>query len=186
MKKVFSTSYEVASLWINQAQEEARCRNSSFHGQKYYSYSTEIARLRINVLGYRLILITDRDYSKTTSKHKADVYRVAQHENIISVSDVDGNHKLNYACFLDKQVGLLDLASRARKRKDFYLYKVEAITNDMKLYARFFDLTWLMPSSELGITAVDVLKSIKVQEQMMKPPQSVSNSVWHESISNIL
>lgn len=150
MKHVFNTSAEVAHLWAHQSQDNARCRNASFDGFRYYSYSTVIARIQHNNRGEELMLLCVDNYSHTTSKHKYEVRRAVSHKKIIEVQDVNAilsGHDINYKDFLNRYQSLMDLASRARKRKDMYLSAAAGIVTDMDSYAKFFDIEWALPTS---------------------------------------
>lgn len=150
MKRVFSSAADVAHLWANQTQDDARCRNASFDGPKFYSYSTVIAEIRRNDAGEELVLLCTANYSSTTSGHKYDVRRAANHKTIIEVSNVRAvltDHDINYRDFLDRYATEMDLASRARQRKDMYLSNAASIVTDMAAYAKFFGFSWVLPSS---------------------------------------
>lgn len=150
MKHVFNTSAEVAHLWAHQTQDNARCRNASFDGFKYYSYSTVIAEIRRNDRGEELVLLCVRNYSSTTTTHKYEVRRAVNHMNLIEVNHVRAilsDHDINYRDFLDRYESLMDLASRARQRKDMYLRDAASIVADMDSYAKFFSLEWALPTS---------------------------------------
>jgi hypothetical protein len=71
MKKVFSNSSDVIHLYAQRTQSEARCSNVFFEGNSVYSYGRhyELARF----LDDQNILINNRAYSVTTSKHTSDV-----------------------------------------------------------------------------------------------------------------
>lgn len=150
MKHVFSTSAEVAHLWAHQTQDNARCRNASFDGFKYYSYSTVIAEIRRNDRGEELVLLCVSNYSSTTTTHKYEVRRAVSHMNLIEVNHVRAilsDHDNNYRDFLARYQSLMDLASRARQRKDMYLRDAASIVADMDSYAKFFSLEWALPTS---------------------------------------
>ena len=165
MKHVSNTSAEVAHLWANQVQYDARCRNATFNGFKFYSYSTVIAEIRRNDRGEELVLLCVGNYSNTTSKHKYEVRRAVSHKKIIEVQEVNAilsGHDVNYRAFLRRHEDLTDLASRARQRKAEYLGKAASITKDMAEYAAFFDLVWTVPSPDENISATQLLAEYEV------------------------
>ena len=168
MKHVFNTSVEVAHLWAHQTQDDARCRNASFNGFKYYSYSTVIAEIRRNNRGEELVLLCVDNYSRTTAKHKYEVRRAVSHKKIIAVQVVGAilsDHDINYRAFLRRYEDLTDLASRARQRKAEYLGKAASIAKDMGEYAAFFDLVWNVPSPDENISATQLLAEYEVWRQ---------------------
>lgn len=155
MKRVFNTSPEVAHLWAHQVQDDARCRNASFKGFKFYSYSTVIAEIRRNDMGRELVLISDYNYSSTTNKHIGDVFRAASHMKIIRVAEptaILSDHDINYRAFLQRHADITDLASRARQRKGQYLSQANNIIQDMTDYAEFFGFEWAIPSADESAT----------------------------------
>lgn len=72
MKHVFDTD-EIAHLWMNKTQDDARNAQGNFYfnGATIYSYGSHfpIARHVKNANGQEAILFTTRTYSNTTSKH---------------------------------------------------------------------------------------------------------------------
>lgn len=163
MKRVFNTSAEVAHLWAHQVQDDARCRNASFEGFKFYSHSTVIAQIRRNDMGRELVLISDYNYSATTTKHKGDVFRTASHMKIISVAEptaILSDHDVNYRAFLRRHEDITDLASRARQRKGQYLSQANNIAKDMADYAEFFSLEWNIPNKDKS--AIELLAAYEV------------------------
>jgi hypothetical protein len=76
MKHVFS-NHEIPHLWAHQTQSEARNAKNSFYfdGDTIYSYGSHfpIARIVTNERGDRAILVTNRSYSVTTSRHVSRV-----------------------------------------------------------------------------------------------------------------
>lgn len=160
MRHVFPTSAEVAHIWASQSQDDARCRNASFSGFKYYSYSTVIAEIRRNEMGQELVLLCTDNYSSTTCKHKYEVRRAVSHMRVIEVAEVQAilsDHEVNYRAFLRTHEDLIDLASRARQRKNEYLGKAASIVRDMTEYAAFFGLTWNVPAPEDNISSTQLL-----------------------------
>jgi hypothetical protein len=150
MKHVFSTSAEVAHLWANQTQNDARCKNASFDGSRFYSYRTCIAQIRTNADGDELVLMSKRDYSATTRKHKGYLVHAVYPQRIIEVEDVGatlaGGHDNNYIAFLRRYKELMDLASKARRRKDEHLGNANNLVNQMQTYSIFFNLDWTTPT----------------------------------------
>ena len=75
MKKVFSKSSEVAHLWANQTQDEARVSSGNFRldGKKVYSYNMEIACLRETPSGRTVVFVDRSSRSSTTTGQQSDV-----------------------------------------------------------------------------------------------------------------
>lgn len=150
MKRVYNRSDEVAHLWTNQVQSDARSRNTSFNGTEFFSYSTCIAKLYNRDDGKELILLSSYNYSSTTSGHKYDVRRAASHKRIIEVplvSCMGREHDQNYEWMLKTHAELLQIASRARQRKEQHLAAANRLIQDMYEYSAFFNLAWNVPTS---------------------------------------
>lgn len=75
MKRVFTTSSDVIHLFAQRSQDEARCNNVFFEGNRIYSYGRHylLAEFIKNADGEEAILINDTGYSATTSKHIREV-----------------------------------------------------------------------------------------------------------------
>ena len=75
MKKVFNKSTEVAHLWANQTQAEARnsSDNFRFDGMKVYSYAMEIACLRETPDRKLVVFVNRSEHRHTTRGHQSDV-----------------------------------------------------------------------------------------------------------------
>lgn len=74
MRKVVA-SREIASLWVSQRQEHARCSASmSFHGKRFLSYSTVIAEI-VETANGRAYFVSEATYSPTTGRHLGKVRR---------------------------------------------------------------------------------------------------------------
>lgn len=73
MKKVYTNSVDVIHLFVQQSQNEARVSNGSvfFNGTKIYSYGYHylLGEFIENKEGDKAIIINDKGYSVTTSKH---------------------------------------------------------------------------------------------------------------------
>jgi hypothetical protein len=71
MKKVFTTSSQVIHLFAQRTQSEGRSSNCYFEGDNLYSYGRHylLAEFITNKSGELAVMINDRGYSVTTSKH---------------------------------------------------------------------------------------------------------------------
>jgi hypothetical protein len=67
MKKVFNNSKDVIHLFAQRTQDEARCSNVFFRGDRIYSYGHHY--VLGDFLDEKTILINDTGYSNTTNKH---------------------------------------------------------------------------------------------------------------------
>lgn len=90
MKTVFSDSSQVAHIWANQSQDEAKNSNHTFyfHGRTIYSYGSHFPIAEISKEDSNLIFFTTRSYSPTTSKHISYVRRaIADYKKIVYVNN---------------------------------------------------------------------------------------------------
>lgn len=71
MKKVFNSASEVIHLFAQRTQNDAKCGNVFFEGNKLYSYGYHylLAEFLTNKKGELSIFVNDSGYSSTTSKH---------------------------------------------------------------------------------------------------------------------
>jgi hypothetical protein len=67
MKKVFGSARDVIHLFAQRTQEEARCSNVFFEGDKIYSYGSHY--LLGHFINDETIVINDTGWSATTNKH---------------------------------------------------------------------------------------------------------------------
>jgi len=98
MKTVVSPS-EVAHLWANKVQDNARNSNNTifFRDETIYSYGYHfpIAKHIINEQGDQAVLFTTRSYSNTTAKHIGKVHSACSHTRIIRVPRPDDTFSSN-------------------------------------------------------------------------------------------
>jgi hypothetical protein len=71
MKRVFRNSSEVIHVFAQRTQDEGKCSNVFFHGDKIYSFGHHylLGEFRTNANGELAIVINDKGYSATTSEH---------------------------------------------------------------------------------------------------------------------
>lgn len=74
MKRVFNSSVDVMHVYAQRSQDEARCSNVFFEGDKIWSYGRHYL-LGEFIDNGKAILINDEGYSRTTSKH---IYQLIQ------------------------------------------------------------------------------------------------------------
>lgn len=86
MKRVFTNAAKVIHLFANKVQSEARTGNVFFENENIYSYGYHY-KLAEHLKG-GAILINDRGYSVTTSKHISAMADASRHLTRFYVSDV--------------------------------------------------------------------------------------------------
>lgn len=144
MQKVVNSD-QVAHLWANKTQSEARNPNSSiyFNGDTIYSYGSHFPIARhIERKGKSAVAFTTRDYSVTTSSHKSTVASAARHLTVFTVSDVESDRadtiKANLADYKARITSELLKAKRARNRAKWHLQSAETLINEGNQYAQFY------------------------------------------------
>lgn len=144
MKTVVSSD-QVAHLWANQSQSEARNSNGSlyFNGDTIYSYGSHfpIARHVSNKRGEYAVLFTTRDYSSTTAQHKSAVRHALIGQLVFYVEHPTNEGaqsvKANLADYKARIVARLQEAKRARKNATAILANVRDLSGDANAYAAF-------------------------------------------------
>jgi hypothetical protein len=141
MKKVFTDISQVAHLWANQLQDEARnSGNFYFNGSTIYSYGGHFPIAKhIELNGQKAVLFTTRGYSNTTSKHIAVVRQAASHLNLIKCYNPNTTHEENFKKWkIDAELVAAKLPKAKKPEK--YLNELEYINSQAKKYAQFFGL----------------------------------------------
>jgi hypothetical protein len=141
MKKVFTDISQVAHLWANQLQEEARnSGNFYFNGSTIYSYGGHFPIAKhIEKDGEKAVLFTTRGYSNTTSKHIAVVRQAANHLNVIKCYNPNTTHEENFNRWkIDAELVAAKLPKAKKPEK--YLNELEYINSQANKYAQFFGL----------------------------------------------
>jgi len=144
MKKVVSES-EVAHLWANQLQDEARKSNNSFYfnGRTIYSYGGHFPIAVIDEQDNNIVYFTTRSYSNTTSGHKYTVERASSHKTKIYCKNPDeaarGYHANNIADFEANARIIAQKLPNSRK-PEIYLNQIAQERSTLKKYAEHFNL----------------------------------------------
>jgi hypothetical protein len=141
MKQVFDNS-NVAHLWANKVQDNARNAHNNFYFEDdtIYSYGGHfpIAKHVENESGESAVLFTTRNYSMTTNKHKSIVRQAANHKRIIYCNTPgDKNHWYNFDKW-QKESELVAANLAIAKKPEKYLSAIGAIAYSVKTYADFF------------------------------------------------
>jgi hypothetical protein len=141
MKKVFTDISQVAHLWANQLQEEARnSGNFYFYDKIIYSYGRHFPIAKhIEKDGERAVLFTTRGYSNTTARHIAVVRHAASHLNVIKCYNPNTTHEENFNRWkIDAELVAAKLPKAKKPEK--YLNELEYINSQAIKYAHFFGL----------------------------------------------
>lgn len=154
MKKVV-TPQQVAHLFANQLQDEARTQtgNLYFHKDRIYSYGSHfcIAKFDGNAL-----LFTERSYSNTTAKHLRVVSSATSHKEKVYCAYPTGTHTDNFAYWLKDAENISSKLKNARK-PEIYIGQLEYIKVKANKYAEHFGIS-------LPLTLDKILKITKKDE----------------------
>lgn len=141
MKTVFSSYSEIAHLWANQLQDNARNsrKNFFFDGKKIYSYGLHyvIAKHVENDKGEVAVLISNHNYSPTTNKHIRIVEQSVNHFKRIYCYNPDGSKYENFDVWQRKAERIAEKLKKARK-PEIHLTDIGFISYEVKKYANFF------------------------------------------------
>lgn len=123
---------ETASAFVN--YESCNAANLTSYGSDIWSYQTKIAAHENGV-----ILLTNKDYSVTTQKHKAHIKSAAAAANValFEVPFINPDEKqtgLNFEYLLSIAKEFADKAKRARKDINKSFYNVQSISAKIKAY----------------------------------------------------
>ncbi len=149
-KHVFKTD-EIAHLWANQTQTDARNPqgNLFFEGNTLYSYrhSWRVGVIVKNDNGSKAVMINSNTYSVTTAKHTSSARYASRHmtQFVLPLGDYTPNYNDAQKCFNEwyqKQIGLLlAKAKRARENKPNLVAQAESLKAEANSFAKFFGLT---------------------------------------------
>ncbi|MES2727571.1 MAG: hypothetical protein V4643_10755 [Bacteroidota bacterium] len=144
MKYVFNSSSEVAHLFANQLQDNAKYSGGNFYfsGNTIYSYGSHfpIARHVTNDKGEKALLFTERTYSNTTAKHLSIVRQAVRHLNVIDCFRPDNTKEDNFK-YWEREIAE-EIAPKLLKAKkpEIYLSQIETVKNKATKYAAFFEV----------------------------------------------
>jgi hypothetical protein len=137
MKKVH-TPQNVAHLFANQLQSEARTQTSNlyFYNDKIYSYGSHFI---IAAFNNDALLFTTRSYSNSTAKHINIVSSATNHIKKIFCAYPSGSHDQNFNAFLIDAENFAQKLKNARK-PEIYINELNRIKNKAEKYANHFKI----------------------------------------------
>jgi len=140
MRKRLKTSSEVFHFFANQTQEEGYVTNASFHNRyktyRAFSYSRCIGMFTEN----GSVILSNTNYSVTTSKHENELYAATSHLDKIIVpgwaDDSSGEHQRLWQYQADTLVAKL---ARARK-PEIYIEQIKSLNKEVTAYHDYFKI----------------------------------------------
>ena len=130
---------DVAHLFANQLQDEAKIssRNFYFYKDRIYSYGSHFCIAKF--VDDRTLLFTERGYSNTTSKHIQLVRHATSHKDKIYCAYPDGSHEQNFKYWLNEAEEAIDKLKNARKPEK-YLSELSNIKYRVDRYKQLFKI----------------------------------------------
>lgn len=135
MRKSFRSISETMHIWAQQTQNEGRCGNVFFEGPSIYSYGHhfEIARF----ITRDIVLFTTRDYSVTTSGHKAGVRSAVTHKTVYTVPSFT-DHVENVRYYMQEAESFPIKIKRARTNAGYYQEQMINTIQQARQYVETF------------------------------------------------
>jgi hypothetical protein len=140
MKKVVNKQ-QVAHLWANKLQNEARTptNNFYFHNDTIYSYGSHFPIAKhIERGGENKILFTLRSYSNTTSKQISIVRGASSHIDKIYCYHLT-DHEENFKTWLNEAKNIGRSLLKAKK-PEIYINQLNNIKSQVDKYVQFFEI----------------------------------------------
>lgn len=138
MKKVLSPS-EVAHVFANQTQSEARTQTNNFffYDKNIYSYGHHFCIARF--VDENTLLFTERGYSNTTAKHINHVRHATSHIKKIYCDNPTNTNTDNFNAWTRQAETNIEKLKNARK-PEIYLLELQRIKNKANIYAEYFGI----------------------------------------------
>lgn len=116
---------QTATAFIN--FQDCKGSNLTSYGSEIFSYRTQIATHQDGA-----ILLTYKDYSSTTQRHKLHIRRAAAAANVATfevpfINPDEKQHSQNYLYLLSLAAGLVEKMKRARKPETRRRYNAAAL-----------------------------------------------------------
>ena len=181
MKLVYNTG-EIAHLWANQTQEEARNNNKNlyFEGRTIYSYGKHFPIAVLNKNNSNIVYFTTDTYSNTTAKHIHYVQQAANNKEMIYCKNPDQaerkHHHLNLESFDNFCKSIIKYKLINARKPEIYLNQIETQKNLFIRYVEHFKIKKsiykkykyiFVDSKDLGIkiTKKEVLAQIRYKKK---------------------
>jgi len=141
MKTVFTDISQIAHLWANKLQDNARnSGNFYFNRNIIYSYGSHFPIAKhISINNINAVLFTKRSYSNTTAGHINVVRQASNHLNIIYCPDVENTHTDNFNSWLR---GIENIGANLKntRKPEIYLNKISYEFGQVQKYANYFSI----------------------------------------------
>lgn len=159
MKKVYQKDTDIAHLWANQIQDEAKNPRNTFYfeGNTIYSYGSHFP---ISTIYKDKVLFTTDTYSSTTAKHIRIVQGAISHKDKISCNNpkdaANGWHGRNLESFIYKIENSLEGLAKAKKPEK-YIAPANYWYQQCIIYCNFFEI-------EIPKKAIEIIEAVNTGE----------------------
>jgi hypothetical protein len=168
MKKV-NTPENVAHLFANQLQSEARTQTNNFYfyDKNIYSYGHHFCIAKF--VDANTLLFTERSYSNTTAKHINHVRHATSHIKKIYCANPIGSHDENFNYWLNQAEQSIEKLKNARK-PEIYLFELQNIKYKVNEYAQYFGIsTPITLENALKITEkAEILEYLETKQKTIE------------------
>ena len=162
MKKVFKNSSEVCHIFASQSQSEGRCANVYFNDNLIYSYGRHFCMAKL-LPGNRAI-ITNRNYSVTTSKHLSQIRYALNHFERIYVPYPEGNFQDNLQKWVNEFTDLYNTIGNKRKKAE----TIERAKIELKSLVSNIDTYLQWTGQKMKAIDLELLKKFKTYHKAAK------------------
>ena len=141
IKTVFGSAEEVCHLWAHQTQETAKSSNCYFNGDTVYSYGSHFPMGKIVTRkGQTAVLLTTRDYSNTTAKHKGYARGATRHMTQFFVPVLSAKPREQFDTYQPRVLEAMEKAGKARTNREWHINHAAALVAEANRFAEFFGL----------------------------------------------
>jgi len=149
MRTVLKNSSEVCHVFASQSQPEGKCSNVFFRGKEIYSYGYHFCMAKI--LESSKVLITDRSYSVTTSKHLSEIRYALNHFDRLFVPHPESSFESNAKVWERRIKKQIDILNNPRKRpatKENAKLELAHIVSNVEKYIDWTSQKMILPNKE--------------------------------------
>jgi len=185
-----STHNEVAHAWANQTGRHRKGFNMFYEGDTIYSYGHHfpIARI-VDTDEGRVVLLTTRSYSVSTSRHITYTTRAVRHMKVLRVNEParSGWEVANVQDYLQRIKDMLEASKRARIYGPTYLMRAMGLITEVQDYIRLFKVegfetfNWAPEAIVEGIREADRIR-LEREEQARKDRREAERRTYREQV----
>lgn len=172
MKKVFRNSAEVIHVFAGRRQDEGRSGNVFFYGDKIYSYGYHylLGEFITNSRDEHAIMINDRGYSQTTSKHIREITSGTRQYKQFFTTQTDPKQVLD-------QLTMLSFKLINARKPELYILPAETLYEKYCEYNQWRGSEPNDTESHLGINAIiEVFRGKDYNEYLTEKEQVIETA----------